>query len=222
MKRAMPTETEDFVVRRAAVFASALVYWGGVWLQARRVRRLIGRAPNVAPRGTKEALLWIGWFVVVAVWMVQPFLAHGEDSLPGLGFGSVWMGSQALVAGLGLLVAGYAGTLWCYAAMGRAWRMGIDRRERTALIMQGPYRWVRHPIYAFQAVMLLGVLVLLPTPVSLGLLGLHLLCVGFKVADEEAHLLAVHGIAYGDYASRTGRLMPRIRQGPRPAKRLGA
>jgi protein-S-isoprenylcysteine O-methyltransferase Ste14 len=202
--------TEDLFLRRAAVFASALVYWAGVWVQARRVRRQIGRSPNVAPRGMKERLLWAGWFVVVMVWMAQPFLVAANEPLPGFRIRSAWVGSGPLVAGVSLLGLGYAGTLWCYAAMDRMWRMGIDRAERTELVTRGPYRWVRHPIYLLQGVMLLGVLLLLPTGASLALVGIHLLCVLFKVADEEAHLRAVHGPAYLEYASRTGRLLPRV------------
>jgi protein-S-isoprenylcysteine O-methyltransferase Ste14 len=205
----MPIETDDLLLRRAFVFASALIYWGGVWVQARRVRRQIGRSPNVAPHSTKERLLWVGWFLVVMGWMVQPFLA-GDDALPGLRIHETWIGVGSLLAGVAFLLSGYAGTLWCYTAMGRTWRMGIDRGERTPLVMHGPYRRVRHPIYLFQVVMLVGMLSLLPTMVSLGVLAVHLTCVSFKVADEEAHLRRVHGVAYGDYTARTGRLLPRI------------
>jgi len=210
MEQDMPTETEDLQLRRVLVFTSALIYWGGVLVQARRVRRQIGRSPNVAPRSPKERLLWAGWFLVVMGWLVQPLLAGEDEALPGLQVHGAWVGLGSLGAGVAFLLAGYAGTLWCYAAMGQTWRMGIDRSEHTALIMRGPYRRVRHPIYLFQVVMLAGVLCLLPTAVSLGLLMVHLTCVGFKVADEEAHLLKEHGTAYGDYAARTGRLLPRV------------
>ena len=202
--------TDDLLGHRVVVFASALIYWGGVGLQARRVRHQIGRSPNVAPQGTKERLLWAGWFLVVAGWMAQPFLAGGDQALPGLKLHAAWIRFGTSAFGMSLVVAGYIGTLWCYAAMGRTWRMGIDRREQTALVTHGPYRWVRHPIYLFQVVMLLGVLLLLPTAVSLGLMLLHLVCVGFKVADEEAHLMSVHGSIYRDYVARTGRLLPRL------------
>ena len=97
--------------------------------------------------------------------------------------------------------------------MGRTWRMGIDHVEATPLIMHGPYRRVRHPIYSLQTLMLLGVLCLLPTVLSGAVLVLHGVCVGFKVADEEAHLLKLHGSAYREYAARTGRLLPRLRVG---------
>jgi len=202
--------TDDLLWHRVVVFSSAVTYWAGVWLQARRIRHQIGHSPNVAPRGTKEQLLWTGWILVAISWMAQPFLAGGDEAWPGLRLYPGGVRFSTSVIGLSLLAAGYAGTLWCYAAMGRTWRMGIDRSEKTALVTHGPYRWVRHPIYLFQVVMLLGVVLLLPTGVSVGMVLLHLACVGLKLADEEAHLARVHGLDYQDYVARTGRLLPRL------------
>ena len=61
-----------------------------------------------------------------------------------------------LIVGRALIAAGYLGTLWCYATMGDAWRMGINRAEKNELVNRGPYPFVRHPIYLFQIVMLAG------------------------------------------------------------------
>ena len=40
-----------------------------------RVRRRIGRSPNVEPRGVRERWLWLGWMLVVVVWVGQPWVA---------------------------------------------------------------------------------------------------------------------------------------------------
>ncbi len=61
--------TEEHQLRRIVVSASGLIYWGGVLIQARRVRRHIGHSPNLKPRGPKEKVLWLGWFAVIAVWI---------------------------------------------------------------------------------------------------------------------------------------------------------
>jgi protein-S-isoprenylcysteine O-methyltransferase Ste14 len=201
---------DELSLRRGAVFFSALIYWAGVWIQARRVRKRIGRSPNLKPRGLKEKLLWAGWLFVIAVWMGQPFLL-GQSALghrfqlfqPALHWAT-------LVLGLLLIISGYAGTLWCYAAMGNTWRIGINRKEKNSLITQGPYRTVRHPIYLFQVVMLAGVILLLPTLLSVVLLLVHLACVLIKANDEETYLRSVHGQAYHDYLARTGRLLPKL------------
>lgn len=201
---------ETLLLRKGLVFGSALVYWVGVFVQAHRISRQIGRSPNVRPRGSKEKLLWLGWLAVIVGWLGQPFLLGDPDG----GFFSlvfILLHPVGLVLGIGMVVSGYAGTLWCYSALGNAWRMGVWRRERTILVDRGPYRFVRHPIYLFQTIMLSGVLILLPTPFLIVLLGVHIACVFIKALDEESYLLDVHGPEYRHYLSRTGRFLPRLK-----------
>lgn len=201
---------EEFRLRQAVALGSALLYWGGVAVQARRVRRRIGRSPNVRPRTGKERLLWAGWMLVVGLWIALPFLAQPSGAI---WLTSLWPGALqfwSLAAGLLAVVAGYGATLWCYAIMGDTWRMGVDRQEKTALVTSGPYAVVRHPIYLFQVIMLLGVALLLPCPLALLALAVHLVCVWIKAADEEAFLLNSLGEPYRAYLGRTGRVWPRI------------
>ena len=205
---------DELFLRRAIVTGSALVYWAGVWIQARRVRRRIGRSPNLKPRGTKERLLWAGWVLVVAAWLGQPFLAGGAEASFAWRLAPAFLHPAGFVAGLGLVLMGYAGTLWCYAAMGDAWRIGVNRKEKTALVAVGPYRFVRHPLYLFQIVMLAGVLLLLPTVLSLFILALHFGCVRIKAADEESYLLGLHPEAYRSYLQCTGGLIPKFGKPP--------
>jgi len=203
-----PGLVEDgFLWRRVAVSLSGLVYWGGVAIQARRVRKRIGRAPNLKPKGTKERLLWAGWTLVILGWILQPLWAGGAGP-PG-GFAAVAGHPAAPAAGLALLLLGYAATLWCYAAMGAAWRIGIDEKGTSKLVEAGPYRRIRHPIYGFQMMMLIGAALLLPTPVSLAILAVHYLCASIKASDEERHLEGVFGEAYRAYLGRTWRFLPK-------------
>ena len=208
--------TDDLLARRLIVSASGLIYWIGVLIQARRVRRHIGRSPNLKPRGSKERLLWLGWFIVIATWILQPlFIKSGSGSsrLWTLDFG-LWtslLSPLTLVTGSLLVIAGYACTIWCYRAMGDAWRIGVNKKEKNELIPLGPYRLIRHPIYGFQIVMLLGAFLLLPTILSLAILVFHFVCVLIKATDEEAYLLTIHGNSYKTYLSHTGRLFPKMK-----------
>ena len=202
---------DDLTLRQAAVLASALVYWTGVFLQARRVRKLIGRSANLKPRTSREKLLWTGWFLVIAAWLGQPILiACGLGAQRLRPLTPALLNTSSLAVGIALIVLGYAGTLWCYSIMGNAWRIGIDQKEKTSLVTEGPFRIVRHPIYLFQIVILLGVLLLLPTALSLLILLIHFVCVSVKALDEESYLLRIHGERYLNYLSRTGRLFPRL------------
>ena len=203
-------ESASILPWRVVVCASGLIYWGGVLFQARRVRRKIGRMPNLRPKGTKERLLWLGWMIVVFGWIAQPFFVSGHAPA-GSAFGLLpqLTDPAALVAGSLLIVGGYLGTLWCYAAMGAAWRIGIDTEGSTSLVQSGPYRRMRHPIYSFQMVMLVGAAVLLPTPVSFAILVLHFICASIKASDEEKHLRGVFGEEYRTYMTRSGRFAPK-------------
>jgi protein-S-isoprenylcysteine O-methyltransferase Ste14 len=200
--------TSELLLRQATVFISALAYWAGVGVQARRIRRHIGRSPNVKPRGAKEIFLWVGWILVVLGWMIQPFLVGSASTPPWLRLTTSLPHWLTLIAGGLLIVVGHVGTLQCYAAMGDAWRMGVNRKEKNDLVTRGPYRRVRHPIYLFQVVLLAGAACLLPTVLSLVIMVVHIICVWIKALDEESYLLAVQGQPYRDYMNRTGRLVP--------------
>ena len=171
----------------------------------------------MTPRTAKERVLWFGWILVIALWIGQPFFISAENVAAGK---NAWafvqlcprmMHVAVMITGLALVAAGYAGTLWCYAIMGSAWRIGVNEQEKNALVTTGPFARVRHPIYALQVVMLAGAVCLLPTACSLVLLAFHLICVWLKAADEEAYLIATHGESYRVHHTRTGRLFPKVR-----------
>jgi protein-S-isoprenylcysteine O-methyltransferase Ste14 len=195
---------DELFVRRAVVCASAIVYWGGVAIQARRIRKRIGKSANLKPRTPKEKLLWLGWTAMILGWLFQPLL------IPDSNLSTSLLTPLTLTFGIALIVLGYAATLWSYASMGDTWRIGVNRNEKTSLVTRGPYRVIRHPIYGFQIVMLAGAALLLPTIFSLVIIAIHFLCVQAKAADEESYLLSVHGETYRDYLNRTGRLFPRL------------
>ena len=197
-------------VGRAVVCASGIIYWAGVSVQAARIRRRVGRTPNVRPRGAREKLLWLGWLLVIAVWIGQPLIMTR--------FAQAWLFSPhrllpegvGFALGLVLVVLGHAGTYWSYAALGDSWRMGISSREKTTLITCGPYSRVRHPIYAFQLLILLGAAFLLPTALSVLVLCFHAVLCRLKASSEEAYLAGIHAEAYREYSLRTGRFLPRL------------
>ena len=201
---------DELLIRKAVVAGSGLIYWAGVFVNAQRVRKQIGRSPNMTPRGTKELLLWFGWLLAIAVWIGQPFFVGGGNAWAFVRLWPQLMHVAVMTVGLALVAAGYAGTLWCYAIMGGAWRIGVNAQEKNALVTTGPFARVRHPIYALQVVMLAGAFFLVPTVCSLVLLAFHLVCVWVKAADEEAYLIATHGESYRAHIARTGRLFPKL------------
>ena len=194
---------ESLTPNRAVVFGFAVLYWASVYVQARRVRQRIGRSPNVRPRGAKETLLWAGWCFVVLGWLALGWLGPGAGLWPAATLVPLVYPAN-LVIGTTMMLAGYAFTLWCYVAMGDAWRMGINRKEETQLVTRGPYQRVRHPIYLAQLVMVAAIMVLLPSVLAFLVLAVHLGCVLSKAADEESYLRIRLGQTYEHYRAGTG------------------
>jgi protein-S-isoprenylcysteine O-methyltransferase Ste14 len=80
-------------------------------------------------------------------------------------------------------------------------------RSGGQLVTSGPYRWVRHPMYASLLLMMSGICLyngLWPNFLGLGLLGLAL---GGKIRREECYLHQEFP-GYATYAQSTKRLIP--------------
>jgi protein-S-isoprenylcysteine O-methyltransferase Ste14 len=116
-----------------------------------------------------------------------------------------------------LTLAGIAGTLHAQLEMGASWRVGVDPSERTALRTDGPFRWVRNPIFSWMILTAAGLVLLVPNAASL--VGLVALVIGIELQVrlvEEPYLLRTHGETYARWAARTGRFVPGVgRRSPR-------
>jgi protein-S-isoprenylcysteine O-methyltransferase Ste14 len=100
-------------------------------------------------------------------------------------------------------------TLRCWRRMGKDWRMDVSQ-EKAALITDGLYARIRHPIYAFSVLLMLCTLLVLPTPAMAVLAAVHVVLMNVKARNEERHLLEVHGEPYARYLRGTGRFIPRF------------
>jgi len=118
--------------------------------------------------------------------------------------------------GLVLMLAGAVLTLASVFLMGRAWRIGIDPTQRSELAEDGPYRWVRHPIYGGWLVTLLGNVLVVPDAVVDVAALLTTLGILYEAVREEQHLLRTFGDRYASYMARTGRFVPRLHPTGRP------
>ena len=108
------------------------------------------------------------------------------------------------MAGLGLI-----GTWSCYLVMGNAWAISQNKKQTHKLVQSGPYRWVRHPIYVFQWVILFGLFLHSPAWPLLASLAILSLCMFPKSKSEEKGLEEIFGHAYEDYRRKVGRFVPR-------------
>ena len=117
---------------------------------------------------------------------------------PGVG----WLGISIAAGGFALVAA-------AQAKMGRSWRIGIDDHP-TALVTDGVFARIRHPIYTGIQSIVLGITCIAPSPWTLAGFALTLMLVNVQSRLEEQHLRQQHGAAFYEWASQVGRFVPRL------------
>lgn len=114
------------------------------------------------------------------------------------------------LAGMIVGAAGAAIALWCilsFALIGRGTPAPFDPPRR--LVVKGPYRYVRNPMYLGAALALVGAALFYETGVLWAYAaGFLLLMHGFVVLYEEPILRRTFGEAYADYSRKVGRWWP--------------
>jgi protein-S-isoprenylcysteine O-methyltransferase Ste14 len=112
--------------------------------------------------------------------------------------------------GLAVLSAGLIMGVWAilHNRLGN-FNIRPELKEGCALVMSGPYRFVRHPMYT--SVMLITSAIAIGTPTPLEWTGFIALAavLALKAAREE-RLWCVENSAYENYAKKTKRFLPFI------------
>jgi protein-S-isoprenylcysteine O-methyltransferase Ste14 len=125
-------------------------------------------------------------------------------------FGVRWIvpTDTTLAAASILCLCGLGLCLWARAVLGRNWSGTVTLKENHELIVRGPYRLVRHPIYTGLLAMLLA------TAIQQGhiggVIGLLLVFVSFWVKSgyEEELMLKQFPDQYPAYRARVKRIIP--------------
>jgi protein-S-isoprenylcysteine O-methyltransferase Ste14 len=105
-------------------------------------------------------------------------------------------------------VFGLGVCLWARAVLGRNWSGVVTLKEEHELIVRGPYRFVRHPIYTGLLAMLTGT-VIYQGHLG-GIIGLVLVFVSLwiKLSEEEELMLKQFPDQYAAYRGRVKRIIP--------------
>jgi protein-S-isoprenylcysteine O-methyltransferase Ste14 len=82
-------------------------------------------------------------------------------------------------------------------------------REQHELVTAGPFRWVRHPLYAIGTTFFASLSVVAANW-FMALASLSVLVMLLVQLPEEERLLERFGGEYAEYMERTGRLLPRL------------
>ena len=90
------------------------------------------------------ASFWLG----TIAWMIDPrWMAWSGASVP------VWLRWTSV----GIIIATGGLLVWTFRCLGRNLTDTVVTRQQHTLVVDGPYRWVRHPFYDSAALLMLAI-----------------------------------------------------------------
>lgn len=131
-------------------------------------------------------------FMGVITFFRHPFISYVGIFLLGIGIISGWIVSEQLKD---------------------SWRIGIHKDQKTELIKNGIYAYIRNPYFLSYYIMFLSFFLVRPSLVLVVLIPANIINFHRMVLKEETHLLTVHGKEYEEYKKKTGRYLPRLGKG---------
>ena len=140
----------------------------------------------------------IGWFL----------LFRGSRLPPPFNLPIIPQTGVTLLVATVLCVCGVSFCVWARAVIGRNWSGTITLKENHELIVRGPYRLVRHPIYTGLLAMIFGTWLELGH--LAGMIGVIFVFVSLwiKLSDEEEVMLKQFPDQYPAYRQRVKRIIP--------------
>jgi protein-S-isoprenylcysteine O-methyltransferase Ste14 len=143
------------------------------------------------------AVFWLGVFA----WMINP--GWMEWSSVSLSIWLRWVGIGALLIGCALLV-------WTFRSLGKNLTDTVVTREEHTLVVHGPYRWIRHPLYSSAGLVIAAVSLIAANWFFFATGAVVLCLLIMRTRTEEENLVARFGDSYQKYMERTGRFLPRL------------
>jgi protein-S-isoprenylcysteine O-methyltransferase Ste14 len=140
--------------------------------------------------------------IILIVFTLVYFFGPGPPMFPPGGV-LAWIGVILCIGGLALMLV-------AIAALREVIQVAPDPREGGHLVMSGPYRWLRHPIYTAILVLVIGLFLRRATvPVAI----VTAIVIVFLVAKTryEEKLLLERYPDYAAYRQRTWGLLPGVR-----------
>jgi protein-S-isoprenylcysteine O-methyltransferase Ste14 len=191
----------------------ALFTLGGVvlcWLAFAAVF-IFRKSPPRGPEAKRDRLSLRGIFLQICAYFLVWFQPPGRPFLPPV---ALLSGSVGIVFSVGT-VALAVGSVWLIAAavrtLGKQWAFAARLVEGHKLVTEGPYRFVRNPIYTGMLGMLVATGLAMEHWKHL-VVAIVLFAVGLviRVRSEEKLLRAAFGKEFDDYAARVPAVLPGV------------
>jgi protein-S-isoprenylcysteine O-methyltransferase Ste14 len=167
---------------------------------------LTGRKPEVPPRKLR--------FVVIP--LIATFLNYlylETNRLPRTFTTNLCppaLQPTLIVAGLIFVIIGPIIALWGMMYLGRSFGVFVAVRK---VVLRGPYRWVRHPMYLGWVTSYIGLALFSFSAAYWMLVTIHICLYIYRARMEESQL-AEHSPVYREHMRRTGFLLPKFRRPP--------
>jgi len=151
--------------------------------------------------GLQSVLLTIS-LITIIVYIINPSWVRW--STISIGNSIRWLGGILGIISTGLLV-------WSHSVLGKNFFGGMKIREGHKLIMEGPYQWIRHPIYTAFIGIGIGFFLLTGNWLIGGTwLASITIALVTRLNTEEEMMIKQFGDGYLQYRERTGKLLPKI------------
>jgi len=112
--------------------------------------------------------------------------------------------------GLGFLSIPFL--VWVHYVLDKEWSVTLKLQADHKLVTGGPYRRIRHPMYAVLIVFELSWVLVSANLLFLIYYAIAILLIILRIPKEERMMLEKFGEGYRIYMKRTGRLLPHFRQ----------
>jgi protein-S-isoprenylcysteine O-methyltransferase Ste14 len=153
--------------------------------------------------------IWLSIFICYEVFTFFLFILFPEV----LSWAAIQLPVWARIIGVATGIAALLWFIWVHQSLGNNLSAKLRIKDQQVLVIDGPYRWIRHPMYS--AFYLLHIAVFFLTAnwfIGVTWLAGLTIIIFLRVKREEKMLLDRFGDQYVSYMERTGRFVPRIRQ----------
>jgi protein-S-isoprenylcysteine O-methyltransferase Ste14 len=140
------------------------------------------------------------WFSPLAYLINPQWMSWSKLSLP----------ESFRWSGVGLGISCTFGIFWLFNSIGNSITPTSATRTDHKLIISGPYRWIRHPLYTFGTFFFISLGLIADNWFIAALGVLTFIIMAVRTPIEEANLIEKFGDEYREYMKRTGRYLPKV------------
>ena len=145
------------------------------------------------------------WAIYVAWLVVAPLSAVKWDRWPT----SHWLGDLLGWIAVPLLGAGLCLFWYSHYTIGRYWSIRVELKTEHRLVTEGPYRYIRHPLYTALFLGYIGTVLALQSWTLVAWFPAFVVSYLLFAKEEEKVMESGFGEAYRAYRRQTGMFLPK-------------